>query len=308
MEPIPNPQSRRVEAKPTLSFLELDHGEEAVFVLADGTEVPLKLTGTRAFLAETNLPEPLKPIRGGRTVYRMTAYLDVAGHPLHLVREVGSQKSFYEPYEFFGIRLWFDAVDDMFGTIVTENHGQCRPRKKARFAIQDASLRICPPLLHPWCPLPEDGLRIADCYCGDDCWMGAYQGADAHGGLDINHPAGAPLWTPFAIDDHFFFNHLSRDDNNNRWRGTKTWPDGSVWVIESRHLIRLHVPEHTPIEAGIHYADSAGVLSGAHEHTHFDFGIMDPATDQMVELDPWILFRQMYLDRRQATAKRTPYL
>lgn len=113
-------------------------------------------------------------------------------------------------------------------------------RKAARFAVEDASARICPVLLHPWCPLPEGGLRIEDCYEGSDCWMGPYFGADAHGGLDINHPAGT------------------------------------------------------------HLADGAGVWNGSHEHSHFAFKVIEPGEDDAdaIPLDPWILFRQMYQDRR----------
>jgi hypothetical protein len=68
--------------------------------------------------------------------------------------------------------------------------------------VQDATLRVCPDLVHPFCPIPKDGLRIEDCYNGENCWLGALYGAAAHAGLDINHPAGTPLWTPIDFDTY----------------------------------------------------------------------------------------------------------
>ncbi len=169
-----------------------------------------------------------------------------------------------------------------------------------RLAVQDASLRICPVLLHPWCPLPKGGLRIEDCYRGEDCWMGPYGGGDAHGGLDINHPAGTPLWTPIAFDEQYFFDTLAGGANNNRWRGLHRWDDGATWILQSHHIVELLVPEHTPLPAGLKYALSAGTLTGVQEHSHFVFKIEDERGEFM--LDPWILFWQMYRDRAATSA------
>jgi hypothetical protein len=201
------------------------------------------------------------------------------------------------------MRVWFDGTADLF-EFLTENHGACRPRKAARFAVQDARRRICPVLLHPWCPLPEGGLRIGDCYEGGDTWMGPYQGAEAHGGLDINHPAGTPIWAPIAFDDHALFDRVEDGANNNRWRGIHRWPDGSVWTLQVHHVIGLRVPEHEPVPAGAHLADGAGVWVGTTEHSHFVFKVTEPgaAEDEGVLLDPWILFREMYRDRKATTA------
>jgi hypothetical protein len=46
------------------------------------------------------------------------------------------------------MRIWFDGTQDLFDYML-ETHGPCKPRKHARFAIQDATRRICPVLLHP---------------------------------------------------------------------------------------------------------------------------------------------------------------
>lgn len=196
-----------------------------------------------------------------------------------------------------GLRVWLDAtseISDFLG-----EHGSTKSyfvKKACRLVIWDASARICPPLIHPWCPLPKGGLRVNDCYRGEDTWMGPYDGTECHGGLDINHPAGTPLWTPISIHEHELFHRVGVDSaNNNRWRGWHHWPDGKSWFLQSHHIIRLLVSEDQPIEAGVHYAEAAGVLSGAHELSHFILGIRDGEASLMV--DPWLIFWQMYRDR-----------
>ena len=206
---------------------------------------------------------------------------------------MATQGSFYEPWVIGGVRLWFDAVDDIFAFLL-EEHGPCRPARHARFALQDASLRICSESLHPWCPLPGGGLRIEQCYRGEDCWLGAYHGASAHGGLDINHPRGTPLWAPLEIHDHFYFNSLEMGHNNNRWRGIHRWENGSEWILQAHHMTELTVEEHRPLRKGEQFAWGAGVLSGAVDHSHFVFKVHDEG--ETVMLDPWILFQQMYRD------------
>jgi hypothetical protein len=207
---------------------------------------------------------------------------------------VSTQRSFYEPWLIGGVRIWFDAVDNIF-EFLTEAHGECRPQRHARFAVQDESLGICPETLHAWCPLPEGGLRIGNCYRGEDCWLGAYNGASAHGGLDLNHSKGTPLWAPVDIHDHFYFNSLELGHNNNRWRGIHRWENGSEWILQAHHMTALTVPEHRPIRKGEQFASGAGVLSGAVDHSHFVFKVHDEG--ETVLLDPWILFRQMYQDQ-----------
>jgi hypothetical protein len=124
--------------------------------------------------------------------------------------------------------------------------------------------------------------------------MGTYFGNQAHGGLDLNHPAGTPLWAPFDLDDQFYFHSVAGGANNNRWRGIRRWADGAVWTIQAHHMTALTVPEHTPLRRGTHFAHGAGVLSGDIDHTHFVFRVDDD--DASYFLDPWLLFRQMYRD------------
>jgi hypothetical protein len=290
-------------ARETLTAVELDVGDALRFTLASGEVRSIVVTHASANVTETTVDEPRVEKAGAVTNYRFSCKLAIDGTAVTLDREVATQASFYEPRELAGLRIWFDAADSIFD-FLTEDHGPCRPRKAVRLAIQDASLRICPVLVHPWCPLPEGGLRVEDCYNGEDVWLGAYFGAAAHGGLDINHPAGTPIWTPIAIDDHAFYDRVDRGANNNRWQGTHRWADGSTWVLRLCHAIRLRVKEHTPLEAGTHLADGAGVWVGSHEHSHFVFNVIEPgdSADQAIALDPWILFWQMYCDREQTRA------
>jgi hypothetical protein len=292
-------------ARPTITAVELDVGDELHFTLANGEMRRIVLERTGANVIHTTLKEPKVEQAGAVTNYHFHAALRIDGVSVITRREIATQNSFYEPRELMGLHIYLDAVDDIFN-FLTEDHGPCRPRKKARLAVQDASLGICPVLLHPWCPLPEGGLRIEDCYNGEDVWLGAYFGAAAHGGLDINHPAGTPIYTPFAIDDHELYNRLENGDNNNRWKGRHKWPDGSTWEIRVCHVIRLYHEEHASIEAGALLADGAGVLIGSHEHSHFVFLVEEPGAgeDDAIFLDPWILFRQMYLDRARTTSRR----
>ena len=294
----------RRKTKPTLTAVEMIHGETLEYLLLDGRLVLIELVDTRAEIIHTTLQEPGREEPGATTVYRFRADLRIDGEDVRLEREVGTQRSFYEPWIVGGVRIWLDAVDALF-EFMRETHGPCRlqencahqapPRRHARLSIQDASGRVCPELVHPWCPLPEEGLRIEQCYRGEDCWLGAYDGASAHGGLDINHPQGTPLFVPFDLDTHFLYNSTEMGHNNNRWRGIRQWDDGTVWILTSCHMTRLTVPEHTSLRAGTQYAEGAGVWVGDAEHSHFGFAVLDHG--ELIRLDPWILFWQMYEDQ-----------
>jgi hypothetical protein len=284
----------RKRAKDTLTAVEMNRGDVLEFTPRSGQVVRIELVSTEAEITRTTLKELKVEQHEGRTDYRFRCEVRIDGESVTLEREVSTQRSFYEPWVIGGVRIWFDAVDGIFD-FLEEAHGDCRPKKHARFAIQDASLRICPESLHPWCPLPEGGLRIENCYRGEDCWLGAYNGASAHGGLDINHPSGTPLWAPLDIHDHFYFNSLDMGHNNNRWRGIHRWKNGSEWILQAHHMTALTVPEHQPLRKGEQFAKGAGVLSGAVDHSHFVFKVYDEG--EMILLDPWILFWQMYKDR-----------
>lgn len=287
-----------------LVAVELNHGEGVDLTRRDGTMCRLVVRETSAWVTDTTLPLPLQETRGAVTNYRFHAVLEVDGCPIHIERVVASQESFYEPATVAGLVIYLDAVNAIFD-FLHETHGPCRPRAACRLAIHDASCRLCPQPVHPFCPLPEGGLRIEQCYNGEDCWLGAYYGAAAHGGLDINHPAGTPIFAPLDIHDHYLFDAVSRGANNNRWRGVHRWPDGGEWHVQCHHLISLSVDEHTFLRAGQTIASGAGVWIGDHPHSHFAFRIRDVDEDGQVSestLDPWILFRQMYADLPLTTA------
>ncbi len=290
----------RRQASATLTAVEVFNGDTVEFERADGSVLPIEVVDTSAGL----VPD-LKGEFGKKKPYTFRADCRIDGSAVSLEREVGTQASFYEPFEIGGVRIWLDAVDAIFD-FLHETHGACRlqesfsvhlpPRRQARFAIQDVAARICPEPVRPWCPLPEGGLRIEECFRGEACWMGAFRKFSAHGGLDINHPKGTPLYAPIGLDDHFLYNATETGHRNNSWRGIRHWPDGKVWVLASSHMTRLTVPERGRLKAGTQYAEGAGVRVGAAEHSHFSFAVLDRG--ELIPLDPWILFWQMYQDEK----------
>lgn len=56
--------------------------------------------------------------------------------------------------------------------------------------------------------------------------LGGYDGASAHGGIDINLPRGTPLYA-IDLDRRLLCNSLDMGHNNNCWRGFRRWDDGS---------------------------------------------------------------------------------
>jgi len=292
------------DAQDTLTAVELDHGDTLRFTLRNGEVRTFTLLDTHAAALLTNQPALAQESKGNtQTIYHFTCRLEADGQPITLERYVACQEAFYEPYVINGVRLWFDAVADIFG-LVKDTHGGCAPNRQARFALCDATDRICPGRIPLPCPTPGERLDIAETYDGDDCWMGPYHGFDAHGGLDLNMPPGTPNWAPFEIDDHWLFDSLAAGDNNNRWRGEHRWPNGDVWTWQNHHLTQLLVPEHQPIARGQHYAAAAGVHSGNHHHAHYVFRIRPAGEEDDILLDPWIVFWQAFEDRREALGER----
>ncbi len=289
-------------AKDTITAFEMDPGDAVQFRLRNGQTRIITLEQTAARVLATNLREPRKAQPDGGTLYEIRAKVKIDGHSLTLVRYVGSQESFAEPYVINGMRLWLDAVSDAF-QFMADNHGGqagCAMLRRARFAANDARDALAPVELHPWTPFERLRLDIAECYNGDDPYMGAYQGAECHAGLDINQTKGTPLFAPIDIDDHHLFNSLAAGDNNNRWRGVHRWPNGETWTLQSHHLVALLVPDHRPIRAGAHYASTAGVFVGSREHTHFIFRVRRPGEEDLM-LDPWMLFWQTFEQENRRT-------
>ena len=292
-----------LEAKDTLTPVELNRGEGFTFKLRNGEVREFVLEDTFADVlltscADTRVEEP-----DGGTMYHFTCRVRIDGHRMTMERYVCSQECFYEPYVINGMRVWFDGVQDIFD-FTMENHGPCKPNRHARFAVQDATLPICPQEMVAWCPIDGQFIDVGDCYNGDDPWMGPYLGGTAHGGMDINHPRGTPLWAPIDFDYGHYHACVARGANNNRWEGVRRWPDGSTWVLGTYHVIRTLVPEHAPIKAGTHYAEAAGVWVGSHDHTHFVFKVKERG--QVFHLDPWILFRQIFENEKRTVVDMAP--
>jgi len=290
----PPNQTRSHKAKETLTAVEMNRGETIKFELKNGDVRTLELIATSANVL---FPIPAEN-KKGVFLYEMVGTVKIDSHILELRRYVGSQESFYEPYVINGMRVWFDGVADV-EKFLTFDHGPAELNKDARFALQDATMRICPPELLPWYPNTTNFIDIADTYDGTDCWMGPYKGREAHGGLDILQPKGTVNFVPFAVDDQYLFNSLAKGDNNNRWEGVRSWPNGDNWLIRTNHLLSLLKPEHVPIEAGDAFSFAAGVHNGSFHHSHYNFAIQPKGSTQQILLDPWILFWQIFEDAKR---------
>jgi len=297
-EMLPMTLDRNIKA--TLTPFGLNHGDTLRLVLSDGHVWEMMLLSTSAIVSARGFNAYCDQghAHGEITAYVFEAVVRINGRTHQLRREVGTQRSFYEPWELDGVRVWFDAVSCIFkddGGFVEEKDWKmgllCKPAHKARFAVQEAGRSICPELLHPWYPSPTGCIDIQDCYCGEDCWMGPYNGGAAHCGLDINMPAGTILSAPIFFDEHYLFHSTAAGFQNNRWRGIRNWPDGSRWELQTHHLIAMLAPERTPLARGTPYATTAGTAVGLHEHTHFLFRVIEQGGEYL--LDPWILFGEI---------------
>jgi hypothetical protein len=280
-----------LKASDTVTALEMNHGDTLRFQLHNGETRTLVLEDTAARFIERVAP--------GGTIYQFTCRFQVDGQTVELARYASTQEAFYEPYVINGVRIWPDAANRVFDLvplrhpldrttgerIPRKGNMDATPRKDARFVIQDATFRICPDELHPWTDDPVDFIDVARCYGGNDTHLGPYFGKLCHVGLDINQPKGSPLFAPMDFDTQAYFNSLATGGRNNSWRGIRRWENGDVWALQTAHLIELLVPEHQPLGKGTKYANSAGVATGSHEHTHFDFRIGRPRPGKMVDHD-----------------------
>lgn len=316
--PLPAEVIQR-KAKDTLTAVEMNHGDQLEFSLRDCRVVSLVLEDTDAAIVEKVEP--------GGIVYRFSATFRIDGQSIRLQRYVCSQECFYEPWVVNGLRIWLDTVRDVFDLVPVryprKGNLQCVPRRAARLAVQDATLRICPDTVLPWIEHEGPTLDVGKCYNGDDCYLGPYLGQACHVGMDINHAKGSFLFAPIRFDTQAYFNSVAAGDNNNRWRGIRRWKNGDVWALQTHHLIDLLVPQNAPLESGVKYATTAGVHVGSHEHTHFEFKIGRPRDEaigdeasiaepvdfddeselaqeqpEVLHLDPWILFWHSFEDRR----------
>ena len=291
--------------KPTLTPFELNPDDVLELTLADGRRWTLTLLNASAEVVARGFDRYHDGGHAGGdiTVYAFSARVLINGREHTMRREVGSQACFYEPWIIDGVRVWFDAAACAFkemGGFMEEKDWKgglfCKPFKLTRWAVQQAGLAICPGPLGDWYPNPSGMLDIRNCYTGEDCWMGPYNGGAAHGGLDINMPKGTVLTAPFDLDDHFLYNSVAAGFNNNRWTGSRRWADGATWELGACHLIDMLVAEHTPLKRGTGYATTAGTRVGFHEHTHFIWRVFEQGGAYF--LDPWLLMHEIWAQRR----------
>lgn len=140
------------EAKGTLAPLGLERGDALRFVLRDARPREMTLLATSAQVLECGCVSHHghHMMEGDIAVYGFDCDLRINGRQVHLRRYVGSQESFYEPWEQDGAHLWFDAVSAIFeeeGGFMGKKDWRggllCKPHREARFAVQDAALAIC---------------------------------------------------------------------------------------------------------------------------------------------------------------------
>jgi hypothetical protein len=271
-------------AKDTLTVVRMNHGDVLRFRLRNGQARAFRLEATEARIVER--------VRGG-IVYSFECRLQADGQPLVLRRYVCSQETFYEPWVVNGVRLWLSSSAAIFKLVpirYPEQHDKLE--EDAVLALQDATLPICPQPMRLWFPIDRHYIDVGQCYNGDDPWLGPYLGEACHMGLDINMPKGTPLYAPIDFDDQWIFSA------DHRWRGVRRWDNGDIWALQSHHVDRLLIPERRPLKAGVHYAEAAGKGVGSHPHSHFEFrlgpGVLNRGALGGTEIDPWILFWQMF--------------
>ena len=297
--------------KPTITPFELNKDDALVLTLPSGEKWEMRLLGATAEVLERRAGLHVdRGHEGGDVVsYGCDARVAINGREVVMHREVASDKTFYKPWEVDGVRIWFDAADCAFlhkGGFMAEKDWRggvvCCPSKQTRWAVQEAGLDICPEPLNDWYPNPSGKLDISQCYIGNDCWMGPYNGGAAHGGLDINMPSGTVLTAPIDFDEQFLYNSLAAGNNNNRWMGVRKWPDSSIWVLRACHLVDMLVPQYAPLTRGTPYATTAGTAVGLREHTHFVWRVYEQGSSCF--LDPWILMHEIWAQRARVTGAR----
>ncbi|MGI5869024.1 MAG: hypothetical protein ACOX9C_06250 [Kiritimatiellia bacterium] len=292
-------------AKPTLTPFELNIGSVIAFELPCGREWEMELVNVSSEVTARGFDRysDAGHASGDITAYAFEAEVRVNGRPMTMRREVGTQASFYDPREVDGVRIWFDAAACTFkgyGGFMEEKDWRgralCKPALQTRWAVQAVGMEICPEPLHDWYPNPSGTIDIRNCYTGEDCWMGPYNGGAAHGGLDINMPKGTVLTAPISFNDHYLHNSVKSGFNNNRWMGIRHWADGSTWELMTSHLIDMLAPECTLLPRGTPYATTAGTHVGFHEHTHFGWRVIEQGGAYF--LDPWIFMREIWAQRK----------
>lgn len=314
-----------MKARPTLTPVELNAGDVCRFTLMNGETRTVEYIGGSSAVLEVPTTEGL--------IATFTMRLKVDGVEIPFRRYLATQESFYEPAVVDGLRIFPDSTLEYLTNTVPMRYPSTgahrhHPWKDARLVLQDATLPLCPEQLHPWFldkRFDDLLIPIGDAYHGGDCWLGPFSLGEAHGGLDIRMRKGDLLYAPFACDDQFMPLWLNRNRGaSSRWRGTRRWPDGTLWSINTSHVIDAIVPEHTSITNGQPYCTAAGTVVGEYNHTHFELHVCrdlnPPMPDwdagfgqapgvqndcpsgqpEFYNLDPWMLFWQTFRQLRDA--------
>lgn len=298
-----------LSARPTLNPVELNPGETIKFQRTDAETITIQLVDTGANVLFTNrdrLPESETEHDNGnkfraRLLYEFSAEIIVDGQAMTLRRYVSSQESFYEPYVINGVRLWLDSIQDIFeqhgGFLSTHRSENGMPDKAARFYLQDMTSRIAPERIHaPFIDgverdenyhYKDNFLDVGRSFNGDDVYLGAYLGGQAHGALDVNMKMDSLMYTPFGVDTQ----------EGIRFNGIRTWPDGSMWHFSLGHMAEKFIEDGIPVRAGAAFGRGASRATWWHPHAHFGFRIEDRG--QSFQADPWMLLWQHFEDNKR---------
>ncbi|PCJ98708.1 MAG: hypothetical protein COA50_00230 [Flavobacteriaceae bacterium] len=296
-----NGQDIDLKHKNTLSVVEINSNDRVNYTLESGRVIKIKLIDSKTKIIFTTLKQMKKGSKSDASIYSMECTLEIDGQEIKMVRYVPVQQSFYEPYIVNGLMIWFDGLSSV-GKFFNENHGECLPKKEARFAFQDADSPICPVKISNWFVHKNEKIEVKNAYSGNDTWMGTYFGADLHGGLDLNMPSNTALYAPIDFEEHYLFNSEKSGHNNNRWRGVKNWDNGDTWYLQTHHLNQLLVSEVQPLRKGQKYAYGAGTWAGENSHTHFVFKVMQPGFEGYL-MDPWLIFWQIDKNNKEIENK-----
>lgn len=281
-----------------LKAVEMNIGDTLFYTLKNGQQRSFTLLETSASPLFT-FENPDNRYESG-IVYRMSCKILADGVETDLIRIVSAQQSYYEPWHINGVSLFFDAVKNI-NDFIYDNHGStggsAYPKKDARFAFVEYEDDFADQKLRPWYPNHNNFLSIKEAYTGANLWLGGYLKTEAHNGLDVNIPNNTVLWAPIDFDDQYYFNSVEKGDNNNRWMGIKTWPNGDKWILRTHHMVKLLVPQHTPLQQGTLYGTVGGVYYGTYPHIHFYF-IWEKDGISMA-LDPWMIFWKIFENNKK---------
>ena len=312
-------------ARATMTPVELNIGDVCRFRLMNGETRTVEYVGGSSSVLEIPATEGL--------VATFTMRLKIDGVEIPFRRYLATQESFYEPAVVNGLRIFPDSTLEYLTQTVPMRYPSAgcqrhHPWKDCRIVLQDATLPLCPEKLHPWfvdSRIDALFIPIGDAYHGGNCWLGPFAYGEAHGGLDIRMRKGELLYAPFACDDQFMPLWANRNRGaTSRWRGNRRWPDGTLWSINTSHVIDAVVAEHTAIANGQPYCTAAGTAIGEFEHTHFELHIhrdlnppmpdwdagfgqaLDVKNDcacgqpEFYNVDPWMIFWQTFVQLRDA--------